>query len=54
MSVRKFLKRESNSNKKWNLVRMSLEHTTLPLLAPSSTNWANLPLHTNVQEINIL
>ena len=54
MNVRKFLKRESNPSKKWNLVSMSFEHTTLPLLAPSSTNWANLPLDTNVKQIKIL
>ena len=36
------------------MVRVSLEHATLPLLAPRSTNLANLPLDTNVQQINIL
>ena len=52
-----YLKRESNPNKKWNLVRTSLEYSTLPLLAltclelmtwsllaPGSTDWANGPL----------
>ena len=38
-----FLKREGNPNKKWNLVRMSLERMTLPLLAPRSTDWAKRP-----------
>ena len=51
MNVPKYFKRESNPNKKWNLVRMSLEHTTLPLLAPRSTDWANRPLDTNVIQI---
>ena len=32
---------------------MSLEHTTSALLVPRSTNWANVPFDTNVQEINI-
>ena len=35
-----YLKRESSPNKKWYLVRTSLEHSTLPLLAPRSTDWA--------------
>ena len=47
MKVRKLdLKRESNPNEKWNLVRISLVNTTLALLAPRSygtTNWANGP-----------
>ena len=30
---------------------MSLEHITLPLLAPRFTNWANWPLDTNVLQI---
>ena len=47
-----YLKRETNPNKKWNLVRMSLEHTTLPLLAPLSTDWASEPLDRNVLQIN--
>ena len=46
-----YLKRESDPNKKGNLVRISLEHRTLPLLAPRSTNWANGPLDTNVLQI---
>ena len=29
-----YLKRENNPNKKWNLIRVALEHTTLALLAP--------------------
>ena len=33
-----YLKRESNPNKKKDLVRMTLEHTTLPLLAPRSAH----------------
>ena len=49
-----YLKRETNPNKKWNLVSMSLEHTTLPLLAPRSTNWASGPLDTKVLQINNL
>ena len=32
---------------------MSLEHTTLPLLAPRSTKWANGAFDTNVAQINI-
>ena len=32
---------------------MGLEHTTLRLLAPRSTDWANWPLDTNVPQINI-
>ena len=32
---------------------MSLEHTTLPLLAPRFTYWANGLFDTNVQQINI-
>ena len=47
-----YLKRESNPNKKWNLFRTSLEHTTLPLLAPRSTNWASEPLDTSVVQAN--
>ena len=47
-----YLKRETNPNKKWNLVRMSLEHTTLPLLEPRSTSWASGPLDINVLQIN--
>ena len=39
-----YLKRESNPNKKWNLVRMSFEHRTLPFLAPRSTEWLILIL----------
>ena len=46
------LKRETNPNKKWNLVRMSLEHTTLTLSAPRSTDWAIGPLDTNVLQVN--
>ena len=46
-----YLKRESNPNKKWNLVRMSLEHTTLQLLAQRSADWANRTFDTNVQQI---
>ena len=41
-------KTEINPRKKWNLVRMSLEHTTLRLLAQRSTDWANGPLDTNI------
>ena len=47
-----YLKRETTPNKKWNLVRMSPEHTTLPLLAPRSTDWASGPLATNVLRID--
>ena len=32
---------------------MSLEHSTLPLLEPRSTDWPNEPFDTNVQQINI-
>ena len=49
----KHLKRETDPNKKWNRVRMSLEHTALPLLAPRSADWASGPLDTNVLQINI-
>ena len=31
---------------------MSLEHMTLPISAPRSTNWANWPLDTNALQIN--
>ena len=31
---------------------MSLEHRTLPLLVPRSTDWANGPPDTNVHHIN--
>ena len=41
MNLRKYLKIESNPNKKWNPLGMSLEHKTLPLFAPRSTDWAN-------------
>ena len=37
MNLQKLLKIEANPNKMWRLVRMSLEHTTLPLSAPRST-----------------
>ena len=47
-----YLKRESNPNKNWNLVRISLELTTLSLLAPRSTDWASGPLDTNALQIN--
>ena len=46
-----YLKRETNPNKKTNLVRMCLEHTTASLLAPRSTDWASGPLNTNVLQI---
>ena len=39
-----YLKRENNPNKKWNIVFMSLQNTTLALLASRSTDWANGPL----------
>ena len=49
MNVRKYLKNESNASKKWNLLGMSLEHTTLPLLlVPRSTDWANWAFDTKV------
>ena len=44
--------KEKNPNKKWNLVGMSLEHRTLPLWAPCSTNWANGPFDTNIEQSN--
>ena len=53
MNLRKYLEIESNPNKKWNLLGMSLEHTTLPLLVPRSTDWANGPIDTNVEQLNI-
>ena len=53
MNVRNYLKIESDPNKKWNLLGMSLELSTLPLLTPRSTNWANGLLDTNVLEIKI-
>ena len=53
MNVRKYLKRESNPNKKWNLVRMSFEHSTLPLLAPCSTDCDNGAFDTNLRQIII-
>ena len=33
---------------------MSLEQTTLTLLAPRSTDWANGSFDTNVEQINLL
>ena len=48
-----YLKRESNPNKKWILVRTSLENRTLPLLAPRSTDWADGTFDTNIEQINI-
>ena len=47
-----YVKRETNANKKWNLVRMSLELTALTLLAPGFTDWAGGPLDTNGIQIN--
>ena len=50
MNVRNYLKRKTNPNEKWIQVRMSLENTTLALLAPRSTaDWANGPLKTRKQ-----
>ena len=44
-----YLKRESNPNKKVKSgPYMSLEHRTLPLLEPRSTDWPNGPLDTDV------
>ena len=48
-----YLKKESNRNKNWNVSRVSLEHKTLPLLTPRSTDWANGPFDTKVTQINI-
>ena len=48
-----YLQRASIPNKKRNLVRMSLEHRTLLLLAPRSTDWANGAFDTTIQQINI-
>ena len=48
-----YLKRETNLNKKGNFVCMILEHTTLPLFARRSTNWANGPLDTDLQQNNM-
>ena len=54
MNIRKYLKIESNANKKWHLLGMSLEHTTLPLpLVPRSIDWANWAFDTKVQQVNI-
>ena len=47
-----YLKRETNANKKWNLVRMGLEQKALPLLAPCSADLASGPLDTNVLQIS--
>ena len=49
-----YLKRETNPDKKWILVRMSLEHTTLALLARRSTDWASGPFVTNMLQNNIV
>ena len=49
-----YSKGESNPNIKWNLARVSLEHTTLPLSVPRSTNWANGAFDTNEEQDNIL
>ena len=46
-----YLKRESDPNKKGNLVCMSLEHRSLPLVAPRSTYWTIESLDTNVLQI---
>ena len=46
-------KRESNPNKKWNVICLSLEHRTLPLLEPRSTDWANGPFDKNIEQFNI-
>ena len=32
---------------------MSLEHSTLALLVPRSTDWANGPFDTNIDQINM-
>ena len=48
-----YLKRENSPNKKWNLVRVSLEHTTLPMLVPRSTDWGNGAFDTNVLQLDI-
>ena len=47
-----YLKRESNSNKKWNLVR--LEHGILRLVAFRFTDWTIAPLDASVLQINPL
>ena len=49
-----YSKGQSNPNKKWNLARVSLEHTTLPLSVPRSTNWANGAFDTIEEQDNIL
>ena len=49
-----YFKRESIANKKWSPVRLSLEHRNLPLLAPSSTDWASGPFDTNVLKVTFL
>ena len=49
-----YLKRESDPNKKRNLIRMSLEHMTLPLWATRFTDWANRSFDTNVERIKNL
>ena len=52
VNVGKLLKKECNPNRKWILFRMSLEHRTLPLSAPRSTDWASGPLDANVHQIS--
>ena len=47
-----YLKKETNPTEKWNLVRMSFEHMTLPLLVPRSTDWASGPLDISALQIS--
>ena len=47
-----YFKRENNANKKRNLVLVSLEHRSQPLLAPRPTNWVIGPFDTKVEQIN--
>ena len=42
-----------NPCKRWNLIRVSLEHTTLPLLVSRSTDWDNGAFDTNLFQNNI-
>ena len=51
VNVCKLLKKINNSNKKWNVVSMILEHTTLTLSGPRSTDWASRLFDTNVLQI---
>ena len=53
MNVCKLLKKRKQSKEKV-MVHTSLEHMTLPLLAPRSTDWANRPFDINILQNNVL